>query len=580
MDLNFQDPQPEVGNAGIEPVSTAGEAFRASYALSEMDSTTHSVMDIAEIQSAKNKGGPELTPEELNAKYPGLEKPFTAPMSDNVAGIIANRSRERKSLADTIAKGPEGGFYGISNFGAALLPHAIDPINVGSGLLLSGGIGYLARGAEAGVIASRVYGAARAARIAAAVHKGGIIGTFAEGVAGNLITEPLTLIAAQQDDRDYTTTDFMMNTVGGAALIPALVHGGKFALKGVKWGGDMAISKGAAFAGRVDPELGAIINKSSIARMLSDKKMHPELYITDAVKAIDGAKPKWSNVDYEFSKIDVSQPAGNRRLFVTTYDKGMDLKAGAFTDAPTEHVGYGIYAVDRPEVANGAASRRTGGTGEVVEIKLNDDFKMIDADQIHNDIKIDANDINVEGKTLKEILDEARDLDIEDGGQRLDKINQAVIDKGYDGVTFSRDSAQEVPLSTPHNEVLVLNHDKVTEIGRTEPDVLAKGRLDSAEIQKVYNENTQETGHFLMDEAGIKIHEDFENKIQVPDKTPKITELNKLSDAKAEEIKSLKDQGLLDADDLRQLEALDEAAKGHEDILTAQKMAADCLGVI
>jgi len=228
------------------------ESAGANIELSAKDTPTASVLRWYEMKQLEDQG-PMMKPEELNARNPDLGGIYKEPMNEKTAEYIAKEHRERRRLQSIIDRGPEGGIYGVTNFVAGMVPHALDPIGLGASLVTSG----LASAAISGTRFARALGYAAKG----VSREGSFIRDVGEGFLGNLAVDAaITQPEANKELRDYETSDVLMNSVAGA-----------LGFAGVKYAGLKAFDKI-----KMKPEDIDVHADSSVGQMLQDKKVITE----------------------------------------------------------------------------------------------------------------------------------------------------------------------------------------------------------------------------------------------------------------------------------------------------------------
>lgn len=583
---------PEAFDA-IQATSTASESLGAMFRLSQMDATTQAVAQHKEISEAEERGGAIIPTKELNEMYPDLGTPFTEPKTKAVADIIAARQRRRQELGQIIANGPQNSYMGAARFGVALVPHAIDPINVGSGLAISAltaglglvkNVGQAAVGAEAAVGAVEAAQAARAVSIAGRALSNPFIRHFGEGVIGNVASETLVARAAIQEGREYNLDDAFYNTVGGALLVPGVIWGGQKAIQGLRYTGKFALNRTAEYLGRIDPKYSEALQATSLARLFNDKKPVPNVFHEHAVAELSGNMPKWAgqNAEYRFERLTPETVKG-KAFFAATYDSG--AIGGVRTESFDQFLGGAVYMTDDPRVANGAAGRGfKEGNGRVVEISSND-LNLIDLNQpIPEDLHSLFKDLEISSKDLKKLsgLDVMRRVQDAIQENRLsptavEELNQALRSKGYDGYISDGADIEGTPRE-PHNSIAVFNPEKLTEVREIDPDVQAVGNLPPERIEALQAEAQDEVSQLVHDNPE-QLLRDWENTPKEPIQPPELKDLEADELVLTEQMAELKKQELLDASELKVLEDVQAAQKDAEVLTQMMKYAASCVGL-
>lgn len=611
----------------IQPKSTATESLGAMFRLSQMDTPTQSIGQYSEIEDAERADSTLIPVNELNEKYQDLHEPFTEPKNAKVAEIIAGRQRKRQQLGDIINNGPNGFGMGIARFGAAMLPHAIDPINIGSGVAVSAltaGIGLLAEGgvavksAKAAVAAARAAGvakeaelagiAARAARAAdtsldlAGAWEVGVtasrtattaekvlgnqfIRNFGEGVLGNMASETITARAAIQEGREYGLDDAFYNTVGGALLVPGAVLGFQKAAQGLRYTGKFAINRTAAFLSRIDPKYSELLQSTSLGRLLQDKLPKPGVFHEHAVIELHGEMPKWAGPDaqYHYTRLTPDDFKG-RRIFAASYERG--AVGEVQTEALDTFLGDGVYATDNPIVANGAAARSIKETtGRVIELEAVDRLNLIHLNEkmptelaeIFSAHGISAKDL--ESKSALEIMEtiqdrvQANELD----PKFMDSLNEQLKAKGYDGYISDGTKVEGMP-ADPHNSVVVFNKEKLKEVRDIEPEPDKIGKLSPERVGELHQEAQSEISQLVHDNPDRLVSE-FDEIMKQEAPSPVLRDLEAAEMELHENIADMEKQGLLTKDQVAQFEEVKMAQKDAEQLANMMKAAASCVGL-
>lgn len=580
----------------IQATSTAGESLGAMFRLSQMDATTQAVAQHRELSDAEERGGELVPVKDLNEMYPDLSTPFTEPKSKAVAEIIAGRQRKRQELATIIAKGPENGLMGVARFGSALLPHAIDPINLGSGLAISAltsGLGLLKNvgqgvvGAEAAVGAVEAANAARVARsvsLASRALSNPFIRHAGEGVIGNIGSEMLVARAAIQEGREYNLDDAFYNTVGGAVLVPGVIWGAQKAVHGLRYTGRVALNRSAEYLGRIDPKYSEMLQASSLARLLQDKKPVPGIFHEHAVAELQGEMPKWApRQPYEFGKLAPESMPG-KAVFAASYERGGlgEIKTESFD----HFLGDAVYMTDDPRVANGAAGRGfKEGNGRVLELSPTEPLNLVDLNQkVPEDLKdlfreLGVSKVDIEKLSVTDLMLRFQD-DIQSNERApdfMESVNEQLKAKGYDGYISDGSNAEGVNRS-PHNSMIVFNKEKLSEVREIDPDIQAVGKLAPERLQALEQEAQSEVSQLVHDNPE-QLLRDWANSPNEPIKPPELRDLEADELVLNEQIAELQKQDLLDANEIKVVEQVKAAQQDAEVMTTMLKYAASCVGL-
>jgi hypothetical protein len=341
---------------GILAESTLEQQGRASFDLMRMDTLTQASARAISQEAMEEWDLPQLSPEELNQKFPGLDKPFEEPMNEVAAANIAKIQEKRKKLQSIMARGDEGFVGKLNMLGSGIVASLSDPTELILGGLTSYGIGNIAKGAVAG---------SRAAKAAQYLQQGTLTNRLVDGLVAATISEAGTLTANRSQLIDYTIEDAAYNAVVGTVAIGTGIH-----LAGKAWG--RIFQRPEKLTEHLEDSVGALESGKSVDTTIREKVHAEEL---DGFKAPDGTVKK-----HRF------KPAPDDATF-----KQMPLYAASskpaknFMDTETFVIGDGadtksLYVTSNPHTANGyASSKSKKGAGGVYEISV-DNLKIIDAD--------------------------------------------------------------------------------------------------------------------------------------------------------------------------------------------------------
>lgn len=613
----------------IRPTSTFSESMSAAWKLSSMDTPTMGLLQHSEISDAEEQDTNLINPRELNDQFPDLATPFQEPKSLRVAQIIADRQRERQALAQTIADGPQGLGTGVARFGAMMVPHMIDPVNVSATVAVSAltaGLGLVAEGGEAAVAARAAMAAAEAqglrgveataaaARALRAANAGmdvassysAVVGVesagaaggvakvfanpyamqFAEGVAGNAAGEMITARAAVQEGRPYSAEDAFLNTVGGALFIPGVHWGAEKAASGLRFTGKFALNRAAEYLGRIDPKYTEMLQATAVGRLIKDKLPKPGLFMEQAARELEGKMPEFANLPgYKFDPIGPGAINGERRFFAATYDKG-DVAKAAFQSVD-HYLGDAVYLSDDPRVMNGAAARGfKEGEGRVIEMRPSDDVNLLNLDKpAPEDVAKFLNEehgiskADLEKRPLGEIIGEFHDKiqSNELPPQFQETLNQSLKERGYDGFHSDGSSIEGRPRD-PHNSVAIFNKEKLEPVAEHAPEPDAVGEVRAADLEAAAKESQSELSQAVHDDVEGQAQK-IENVLKEKPKPVDQRVLDADEQAVHDELSALEKQDLLDEKDKATIKELRDAQTEADTIVESLKNAASCIGL-
>jgi len=428
----------------LEP--TLMEGVEAAYKLSALDTATRAAARLLERKidhdEAEAEGSRMLTVEELNTRFPDSPQPFTAPMREKEAEGIAAKQRERRELEQTVAKS-KGALSWVANFGAALAPHVIDPIETSASLAVGMGIGKIAQVGGRAAWAARMLARAKMAGPAERTF----VRAAAEGVAGNAVVEPLVYIANQKERQVYGVGDSAQNVLLGGV-----------AFAGARWG----VTKGYGILSQHGPR--AIQGLHNAAERLLAKNRSPIPLVDAVVKDAEAqihAKVPSGETKLAGAGVDPSVPVtatASRKLYAAS-PSTPDVPFDARQAVPLEggRYGEGVYLTSDPDHAGSHAQREGEPAGSVHEMELPSDAKILDLEnELPADVKAAVSEVLEEAGVKTEddgtVVRGADDLDTlrkaEDAGELPEGVFAAVKAKlreqGYRALRYEGGSQREI----------------------------------------------------------------------------------------------------------------------------------------
>lgn len=347
----------------ITPTTGALEGLGAAMDLAKFDTFLESWRASSKLDELKNSKSWEILPrEQLNEMFPGLDKPFTEDMNRYAAELIYKRTMDKRKLQEKIAAGPDNMFYGVAKFGAQMIPHALDPVELGAGIL--GGYALGAGAAAVGGIAR--LGLTSTGRLAVgATNTQRFLTASADGVIGNLMVEPVIAGGFSDFQENYTVADAFISVAGGAVGFAAFSSVARASVNMFKYGSNPVDS----FAANLGPKANDILYKSTLGQMLQGKapRIHAVLasYVDD-IKVKPGDEPT-----------GIIRPDENT-FYISAHNKGASLSDAKLEKFFDDYDGA-AHAITDPDVANNAATRSINDMdGEVIEVRFPDGAKLYD----------------------------------------------------------------------------------------------------------------------------------------------------------------------------------------------------------
>lgn len=568
------------------PETSVGESATAEMELAAQDTATGALSRLFSMRQleAQTQYDAKLGPEDLNKKFPNLEKPFTEAKSYAVAKEVADRQQKRQQLENIVQAGPQNVGQSLINFGASMLPHMVDPLEIAAGvatgytLELAGTAAKVGLASESALargvskvainpITQNLFGAGTAIKNTGQV----LAKDIAEGFVGNIATEPFAQApAADLDQRKYDAQDAIFNAAVGAAGFTAIKTAGGKAIRFLRGTSEKAVK---------------VQDSTATAQLLQDQKVDVS-HTTEMVS-------KQTDIPDTQSKYNHTPILDNKQMAETNWHapkdtvvQNIDQGGNAMMSDP---YGPGVYMTDNPSVADAATVRGLEDhTGSVVEMKVNEDANVVDLDQKIVDPKFnEALDSTMERTgfnppesppvdiSAKQYFDE---MALNNPGKDFDHFTEVLAEeaqkRGIDGYRFISDSVGDSEHS-PHNAMVVFNREKLTEGNVREPSKEAVRNPTPEELRKLQEAQDPILNHRdYSPEVMTKLDKNIENP-QV--QTPKPTEILKDADNIKEDLKHLDDQGLLSESDKKSVEKLQEDAKFADSIDKIAKQVIACV---
>ena len=536
--------------------------FEAAFELAQMDTFVSGWARNTALDEMDGPNAKKLPPEELNEKYPFVQKAFTKPMSEVAAFHLNEEGKKRYALQQKIAQGPTGSLWNQAvNLGAGVVAHAMDPVEFGVGAFASMGlsaIGSLAAGSK------YVYGGAKtiAQTMAGGGTAAGRFGAEAvEGILGNLALEPFMYNQSNRAQVDYSVEDAFVSVIGGGIAAPAAIFGIR-----KSWGGIMGKSKsasGLAIKTAIgQTQEGLVPNVDLVA------KAHDDFIFREPPKGVQLGEVRSS---YRFEPMDVTK--ANEKVFYV---------AGKPEDGRVigEFFGEGTYATDNPNFANNLAAHPMEDFNvDVREIRL-ENANLLDANLPHKEL-LDQIVESVPSSRLKEILKEAGsiqdawskirnriDLDLNDSHAKL--FLEEIRHRGFDGVALT-DSVKG------HNTVHLFpgTEGKAIETAKYRPDHKSVPSLDQAELDTIRDQIRSPENKIGFDAETWKRTKDF-----ILEEEQKFTDINALdadTEARLKSFEDLAERGILDPETKAELEAIKARRTNEKSFPEAIEDFANCL---
>lgn len=550
----------------LRPEGSTFETAQASFRLSFMGTASNLAIDTINRAQAEASGGPLIPPEELNEKYPDIETPFTAPLNQASVDLILDKQAKKRKLSEKMAQGPKGFIGGTAiPFVAALLPHAMDPIEIVTGKMIGSTVAKFGQAAIGANFIDKARKASKAARATEAARKAvkrsAFVRDAAEGIIGNVAIEPFIAGASRNMQEDYDAADFFTSVIGGGVVFPGAIHGAKAVYH--KRG------KVLAHVQRLGPKH---VNKyvtHAVNRLGGGKKVRADVLTDELVDEVfSGSNPK-TGMDYEFKTLDdVEFPKNKMFMSGATVNTDISKSRPQFIG---EDYGNGVYLTDNPNIANNAAARHTNDSiGSVHEIGV-EDARLFDLSKSIEENREFATEVlePVIGKQkTKSILKNSSNFkDVYDAltEEALEKedIFEEVASKfqeaGFDGIRYVSDRFLEKG-HDPHNMAVVFDPKKVNTKQSFKADQGLVPGPDPEKVNALQAKTQSIESDFHYDEAEFREFLDVETDVRPAE----VREFETAVNEKLEEVEALENLGILDEADKEKLEAIRVGQKDNE----------------
>lgn len=495
----------------IQPSATRAEAVGAAFELANFETVTNSLMRLLDDGDEEDDNTQLIEPQILNKEVPDLPVPVAEPMTRRAFNRIKKNHEKRVLAQRKIALGPQDYMTTGMSFGAALLAHATDPLEIGAGLV-TGGAFTIAKGVKMGLRSGSILrGLEKASKLRALESKvplRALRQDIVEGVVGNVAVEPIVALAARGDNADYDAWD----SAQGVAL-------GTIGFAGVKYGIHRGFEAFRNYRGRQSE----MLDETQRARFVSDKKINADemeaqfLRETES-RPIRDSRPMGStepvNRDYTYVEKSEANLRGTDMYAVSHRGTG-DLELENITKLEDDF-GPTINFTDNPNHANGAAARGSSSNapGRIIRVRP-EEQNLIDLEtRLPNDvINIINRAMGPAGvKRLFSKLDfEAKGRRVIDGikegitrgmvdEQVLDRIAEELSKAGFDGYKFK--GGQALGKSQPnYNGMALFNTKKVKQVDSFNPDMASQVLPDTNRVREMANESASERSNVDFDET-------------------------------------------------------------------------------
>lgn len=350
---------------------TAGTAvLQSAFGTASTEAAFGGMMNTLKYSNDPVVSSPTLTKEQLNQRYPGMD--YKEDMPVFAAAMLYAHKTKQAEWQTKIDRGPQGFFQGTAlQFGASLIPHMLDPLEMGGGMLTAGAFDSIGNALVTKNATSKL-----GAAFLTNEGKIGIANSMAQGTIGNLSTTPISLLAAKEIGEDIKAYDVFKGAVGTAIGFTAFTHGVSGTWKFLK-------AKGAKPA--------SIVMKNVLGRLEAGKKVDVQPIISDLQSDI-----KTKTAPYEYVRVN---PENAKE--VPWHAAGENINE---TMSSGNSFGPGTTELfSDPNVAHGIAGNRVDNNpSNVMEVALGE-RKLL-----RLDTPIQAQDVPI----IKEAFQKSLDIDV------------------------------------------------------------------------------------------------------------------------------------------------------------------------
>lgn len=562
------------------PRTSSSEATGAAWDIAQMDTGVGLLSRWKARRDFEALGAKPLDPDEANARYPGMPKPFREPIDPYVAQMLNDQNETKRSLENKIMAGPDDNWTKTKMFGAGVVAHLMDPLEFGAGAVTGWGVG--------GVLAKTAMGARLAEAGAAGKVAFSAVESLGGNVAQNVAQEGVIAANAAQEQQDYDIHDGISNALIGAAF-------GTMFHMGIKEGFAPAVGKtysaGKNLARNLfakTPEADMAIVRTIVSQ--AERDFNPDIHpIIKAIAKETDVRPDDfpGKFSYDYTPATREDLAGRKFYFPA---KANEKFSGADRILIGDERMIGAQGSDNPGVANAGANRSfSDGSGVVWEADGSKLKPVFLSERVGEDLSssyvealkdIVDNPVDfVNNATHGEVLDtmwEAVDSGLKEPADVL-KVQDEMKAKGYNAVIEDGSNVMG-EAHRPHNLVTLLDDSAIEPLGYKSTDPEIRQAPQGDELARIARDANDPLNNTLVDRVAYqKFQEDLKNLESMGSADP-LTEVDKKVNEFMEDTKLLEKTGQADPERLASMEQLQEFAKDAENWHVALKALKNCVG--
>lgn len=561
---------------------TSGDSTGAAFDLANQETAMGIAARYKASSELASQGARKLQPEEANARYPDMPTKWKEPVDPYLAQQLYDKHQENTKLQAMIEAGPQDPWTKLKNFGAGLLAHAMDPVELGAGMIAGWGAG--------AVVARTAWGAATATAIKAGTAP---LATrtamnVIEAGAGNLIQSTALETAshvttnAEMNPEVPTLYEGMQN-VAVNTFFGSLLHVG---IKEASYNFGAAANRVQRMIRNTSPEADLAIARGTFSQVERGIKPNPDVMLEALAKETD---VKGGN--YSFRPDQVSEPGKKFYVPSDSVNEFDPAKVRPVGDQHGSFAGEGsVKMTDNLDVAGAAANRGMADSpGVVFEVEAKD-LRPINIheplpENAQNAFREATNGVLSEKEfstmSPKDMLSAIWDK-IDEGAithERILKLQDDLKAAGYNA--FQGDGSNVMGFDhSQHNDMTVFDHEILKP---TDQFDAANAPRNDPDPQTIKNElaRQQDAGQQMgIDPRKV---EAFDQKLIEADssgltKSDNMKFLDDNMQAQVEHLETFDKQGLLGPAERAELEQIKELQKQPEVYKTLAKALGGCIG--
>lgn len=596
------------------------EQAGAAFQLAARDTAMVQLMKKFRRMQLEQEDSPLIQPDQANELVPGLPRPFENPVKLSVLQDIQAEHDLRTTLERKITLGPEGVKSSATQLSASLLAHAMDPIEFAAGALMTPAVGAMGSRMISASVAGKLPIAA--GRIGVALARSDRL-TFTrlatEGIAGNLLAEPLIYAGTLEDHQDANIYNSAVSVIGGGLGFAAAIKGLSVLPEFISRFGAMNVENHTrAATAQLNGGKKLSVNKMTENVVQEAMEGAPRADMPSQVlkSRVDKAEldMNYKHTGYDAETMRTRSPSEafvrtkQRRWFIPVSNKSPMIKPG-FTLNPGKNLGKGITLTDNPLIANGMASHSSlKAEGSLHEVSMDKIHHITDLDNNYvlrrsperrnfekglKDMGFNKTEIAYVVKnepTWMEALERVGELKRQDklkGVQFIEPLEDKVVDL-IPGSALKYEMNTTLGIKHQPQNAIFIKQSELERLYQSEKTPFTKVNQYDADAsfnkkltEEQYNElaadykNPQTDRYY--DKTAVT---DYETRALNPTEDPKVNEIEEIFQENKKVIKKLAETEDLTKEELEIVDRIEEIEASHQKELEISQDAYNCqLGV-